>query len=232
MGAMPEPPFPTGWWSVELGHYRQCDGTYELYAYESLPPLPPLDETYAWLTPLDDLTQGDMAQPNDQSRMTETLKSLEAQARELGLTLPRAFTHLLSNSQLYTNIPSATCCWFNLSARIVPCPGDEQAHVIGFMNDQQDCVIWYLYLSPDGGHRVLSGPEEMQTYLDLEEREGHVALSDFTGDIRVCTRSFIEFIYRYWLENTIYLKLAGFDSAPLTSAESAYIAHYAAQGAE
>ena len=46
-------PFPFGWYSVELGSYRSCRGTYCCYSYETPPPLEQaFTGTYSWLSPL------------------------------------------------------------------------------------------------------------------------------------------------------------------------------------
>ena len=41
--------FATGWFGTDLGPYRECGGTYDLFAADSVPPLPPLDGTFRWL---------------------------------------------------------------------------------------------------------------------------------------------------------------------------------------
>jgi hypothetical protein len=38
-----------GWWGTDLGKFRKCNGTYELYAAESVPPAPKLDGTFSFL---------------------------------------------------------------------------------------------------------------------------------------------------------------------------------------
>ena len=40
-----------------------------------------------------------------------------------------------------------------------------------------------------------------------------------------CAPSFEAFIYRWWFEATIYMKLNEYDSAPLTEEERRYLAH-------
>ena len=51
METLSDAPFQAGWWSFDLGRYRPCDGTYQLYPYDSLPPLPEPDESLSWLGP-------------------------------------------------------------------------------------------------------------------------------------------------------------------------------------
>jgi hypothetical protein len=46
------------------------------------------------------------------------------------------------------------------------------------------------------------------------------------ADATICAPSFEAFIYRFWLESTLYRKLHGFDYTPLTSEEQRYLAHY------
>jgi hypothetical protein len=40
-----------------------------------------------------------------------------------------------------------------------------------------------------------------------------------------CAPGFEAFVYRWWLESTIAMKLNGFDSEPLTEQERRYLAH-------
>src|SRR5258708_7428227 len=155
---LPSIPFQTGWYSFRLPGYRPCRGTYERYPYENIPPLP--QERFAgqlqWLTPLDNEIDEQMQpyrQPPEQqaeqiSAWTDNLKSLVASAQHLGLALPGAFLRLMSSPELQDAIPSCTDCHFTLS-QLAFCPGDrEKGYVLRFLHDQQDCVIWHLYLSP------------------------------------------------------------------------------------
>jgi len=224
-------PFQSGWWSFDLGPYRPCSGTYELYPYGNLPPLPEPDESLSWLAPLSESVDGQMAIHRNPPEERGALRAIAAEARELGLTLPRSFTRLMGSSELQDRVPSCTACYFKLGERLISCPGADGSYIVPFLSDQQDCVLWYLYLTPNGDHRVLAFPGDMAMYIDEAKAGQQVTLEDIAGAIRVCAPSFVSFIYRFWLENTIWFKLNASDPTPFTSAEQAYLDHYAQQRA-
>jgi hypothetical protein len=221
-------PFPTGWWSFDLGQYRPCDGTYQLYPSESLPPLPEPNESLEWLTPLSDELDSEMEVHRNAPEERGALEAIAAAARERGLTLPPSFIRLMSSPALQDRIPSCTACTFELGDHLEPCPGADSAYIIPFLRDQQDCVLWYLYLTPGGGHCALAFPGDMDEYIEaVGKPDAKVTMADIAGAIRVCAPSFASFIYRFWLENTIWFKLNSSDAAPYTPTEQAYLDFYA-----
>ena len=227
METLPGAPFETGWWSFDLGKYRPCDGTYQLYPYNSLPPLAEPDEALTWLGPLSGAVDGQMAAHRNPPEERGALDTIAAEARALGLTPPPSFSRLMASSALQDRIPSCTACYFKLGEHLLPCPGADGAYIVPFLSDQQDCVLWYLLLAPGGVHHVLAFPGDMMEYVDAVKPGSSVTMSDITGAIRVCAPSFSSFIYRFWLENTIWFKLNTSDAAPFTPAEQAYLDHYA-----
>ena len=163
-------PFKPGWWGTDLGRYRACDGTYCFFPYESLPPLTNFDGTLSWLGALPDHLDAQMeVHRNDPSERGQ-IDALADQARQLGLTLPPAFVELMGSSELQDRIPSCTACYFKLSERILPCPAAEQGYILRFLNDQQDVLLWYLYLTPDGDARVLVSPYELRRRRGADRR--------------------------------------------------------------
>lgn len=221
-------PFQMGWWGTDLGRYRACDSTYCFYAYDSLPPLPPLDGSLSWLGALPDELDQQMASYRNPPEERGALGRMREDADRLGLVLPAAFLRLMSSSELQDRIPSCTACYFELGQRIAPCPGSPQGYALRFLNDQQDVLAWYLYLAPDGGSCVLVSPYALDGEDDGDEPPNAQAIAAQT---RVCARSFEEFIYRFWLENTLWFKLSEGSQPPtLTPDEWRYIAHYEGQG--
>ena len=219
-------PFRPGWYGTDLGAYRPCDGTYCLYPYESLPPLP--DERFrgdfAWLGVLDaslDRTMEVYRPPQAaRERMAARVGQLAMAARRLGLTLPAPFLGFMGAVDLQARIPSCTACYFDLSGRIIPCPGRDDAYLIRFLNDQQDVLMWYLYLNRAGDHCVVVSP----VYFDDEPLAPEVAAA--VGDYGFhCAPSFEAFVYRFWLENRIWFALSEGDMA-LTEEMQAYLDHY------
>jgi hypothetical protein len=225
-------PFASGWWGTDLGKYRACDGTYCFFASESLPPLPALDGSLDWLGPLPEHLDHEMEihrsyAPEKRGR----IDTIAAQAEQLGLTLPLAFLRVMGTNELQERFPSCTACFFTLSERIVPCPAAERGYILRFLNDQQDVLLWYLHLTPGGGHCVVVSPYELDTPEDAEELTDQ-GRQNILANTWVCAPTFEAFLYRYWLENTIWFHLNESGNAPLTPEEQRYIAHYAAAQAD
>lgn len=227
-------PFQSAWWSFDLGKYRPCDGTYCFYPYESIPPIRALDGALDWLGPLDPQTDQQMEIHRNAAETRGKVAEIEAEATRMGLRLPEAFVRLMGSAELQDRIPSCTACTFGLGARIVPCIGAApgQAYLIRFLNDQQDVLIWYLYLTPQGQERVLVTPYEFGEDAgdDPNALPGDTRTAVIANTV-VCAPSFEAFVYRWWLENAIWFKLNEAGGADkLTDEERRYLAHYERQG--
>lgn len=219
-----EPPeqflFEWGWWASDLGKYRPSRFAYSHYPYESLPPV---DETQLtgkleWLGPLEE---------EGQNEWTARLGKLIAQAQQLGLKLPKAFLRLMASPELQGRIPSCTGCYFDLSEQIRPCPGSKDGFIIRFLNDSQDVVLWHLYLTPQGKECVLAAVYRLEEQEDPDYIENFTEekLKAYGAETIVCAPSFEVFLYRFWLENTIWFSLH-LGKPPLTEMQRRYLAHY------
>jgi hypothetical protein len=226
-------PFPPGWFSFSLWSFRPCEATYQLFPYDSIPPIPEdaLSGTLQWLNPLDEDIDHEM-QPyrhqEDEEFWSESLHRLAASAQRLGLRLPEPFVRFMASQELRDRIPSCTACYFDLPEKIVHCPGTEDGYVFRFLNDQQFVLLWYLYLNPRGEHCVLvthprfhdlaESPDYAEPFQNEEERQ------EVLKGVYVCAPSFAAFLYRFWLENTIWFN---FDlHKPLTEEQRSYLSHY------
>jgi hypothetical protein len=208
-------PFKTGWVSFDLGDQRPCDRTYCVYADDDLPPLPAVQHTgeLQWLTPLaPDLDQ--RMQPyrpeRDAGEGAGALQRLATAARQAGLELPPAFLRLMGSAPLQGRIPSCTGCYFELGERLLPCPGSEEDRMVCFLIDQQAVVTSPVYLEEFAGDELAQ------------------AQAEFSDDAVVCAQSFEEFLYRFWLENTIWFALH--DGKPLTDEQRRYLDFYRSRG--
>ncbi|MEU0298340.1 hypothetical protein ABZ252_02510 [Streptomyces sp. NPDC006175] len=105
-----------------------------------------------------------------------------------------------------------------------------------FFRDQQDCVIWYLYLRPTSEAFVVYSDldyefeyearrdgEETQT--DLEDAEEQRAA------ILWCAPSFEEFAHRFWIENRLWHAVNDGELPVLEPRLQNYLNHYAPPGA-
>ncbi len=70
--------------------------------------------------------------------------------------------------ELQDRIPSCTACEFTFPEAVVPCTGSERGFVVRFLNDQQDVLLWYLYLTRDGEHCVLVSSLSLDEYANAE----------------------------------------------------------------
>lgn len=221
-------PFAPVWMGVDLTRYRPCDGTYCFYEYQSLPPLSPAagDGTFVWLNPLPSATDQQLAvhrpAPEKRAQQAEKLERLTQAAGALNLVLSEPFLRLMGDLELQQRVPSCTACYFDLPEAFSPSPAGEGGYLLRFLNDQQDVLLWYLYLHPSGAQAVV-----VSSYLyDAEPipdeyRQGVINSTGF------CAASFEEFIYRFWIENTIWFVLAD-GQGELTEAMQTYLKHYSA----
>jgi len=107
--------------------------------------------------------------------------------------------------------------------------------MVRFFRDQQDCVLWYLYLRPTGdsfivhSYRDLEWEAEVRSSGDTDEIE---SLPDFENDpdyeIFWCAPTVEIFAYRFWTESVLLLALNG--EQPIEDLDEAQLAnldHYA-----
>ncbi len=231
--------FQKGWYGTDLGEYRphiEEYATYTLFSYDELPQITKkFVGDFSWLKSLDGnvADQMDIHYPSDNNfkEMQKTLKKLISAAAKLKVKLPQEFITFLESKDLQRSIPSATACYFSLSESIIISPFEDNAFMIRFFNDQQDCVLWYLYLTPAGNHQILCSPI---FFDDLEKRSDEIFYSrTYNEEIKkevlynntfFCAPTFEEFLYRYWLENTIWFSIDG--GSDFTEEEEKYLKFY------
>jgi hypothetical protein len=207
--------FQTGWCATDLGDYRPCAGTYERYSYDSIPVLDQARFTgmFDWVDELGEID------PDAVAKMEE----LNRQLAEVGLALPRDFVTFQTHTELseILDAVSVTACWSSVSEKPIPSPVEPGAFLIRFLTDQQDCVMWYLYLRPSGETFVV------HSYYSLEDLpSGEKA----AAKIFRCAPSFEQFAYRFWIENRLWSALNESRNEPLPPELESYIAHYRRSG--
>ena len=226
-------PLEAGWRFPGLKPYRSCDATYCFYPYESLPSLPAsiFQGTFDWLTPLEhyqDIIGMDHYHTEDD--LSQVIES----SLRLQIALPDPFLRFMALPNLLERIPSCTDAFFSLSD-MVPYTGPGGGYIVRFMNARQGQIAWYLYLNLRGEHCVLVGfplldvlhDPESPDYMkeQITEKEQTMVLEGRGATI--CAFSFEEFVYRFWIENTIWYKLSGYSQwKPLTRDEHLYLADY------
>lgn len=215
-------PFQLIWMSFDLGEYRPCDGTYCPYVYDSLPPIPDVASfsgKFEWLqTESSDIAE--IHAQTSEDAINKQIAILKAEAERLNITLPQGFEFFFSSEELRMAIPSCTACYFTLSEKFIPAPIAEGGYFLRFYNDQQDVLLWYIYFAPSGEHCVVVS----NLFLDDEEYLHSIPEDAIKRSMAYCAPSFEAFLYRVWLENTIWFKLD--DGSMRSAAESAYLQHY------
>lgn len=199
--------------------------TYGEANWEVLPPLNAPDNL-DWLPPLHPRIGEAMRQyrphPDDRKVYRERAENLLAQADRLDVELPSAFRELVLSQELQDRFPSATACYFDLPESIVPAPFGLDGHIIRFLNDQQICILWYLYLPTIGVPCVLaSAPVEGADFLEELRPDDEQAIAAARDLTRIVSPTFGEFLLRYWFENSIWFKKHY--KLPLSDAEADYL---------
>jgi hypothetical protein len=215
----------TGWWSFELPQYRPhpTPSTYSLFAYEDLPPIRErLDGDFQWLksqpAKVRSLTEGcysDGSKPD--------LTKLSAIVTPLSVNVPESFMTFIQSPDLHARIRSCTDCYLDVADYAVKTKEITDGYLIHFLSDSQWCVHWYIHLNSSGQECVIASLNAYGfEFEDLRTKDE----TDLTReDVWFCAPTFIEFIYRFWLENEIWFALA-WDKRPLTALEQVYVDHY------
>lgn len=230
--------------------------TYWRFPYQTLPPLPTPDPSYRYLAPHDDTVTPEAALEASRAWLSRQMAMLTDAAARLHMTFPESFMRFMLSPELQACIRQ-DCCGFMLSNLLVPCPGFEDGYLVAFLRDQQDCLLWCLCLTVEGESCVVAVPSEVldaiptvlcdallgmlepdqidgsaeaiSTWSDSDERDASWEAARASGGICICAPSFPTFIYRFWLETEIALKLNGDDQTPLTDVERGYVDDYVRQ---
>lgn len=176
-----------------------------------------LDGTFAWLknTPThDEWAIGDRSA----EKLPLQLESAIASANEHGITLPAEFITFIRTPALHKHLRSTTACYLDVAESLLPF---ADGFLIRFLNDQQGCAFWYIYLNADASdHCVVSSYE----YFDADQRDHEIEDINET-DFHIWAVSFEAFICRFWLENEILF--ARYDSTPPPDVDARFLELYA-----
>ena len=223
------PAIKTGWWSIELPGYRPHAKrtTYSLFSYEALPPVGlQLGDDFKWLE-AESIKKGglDLGGDYDDDSKPE-LEKLSDLITQIDVQLPVAFTTFLKSMDLHKRIRSCTACYLEIADRPVRTLGTSKGFLIHFLSDQQWGVHWYLHVDYGGNHCVVTSLRAYGfSYPEDDVVCGKDEIELEHEDIYFCAPTFVEFIYRFWLENEIWYALV-WDKRPLTAIQQTYVNHY------
>ena len=113
----------------------------------------------------------------------------------------------------------ATDCYFDLGDHAVEVPGGRLVH---FLSDSQWIRHWLLFAGA-GEPAVVTTDFPAGFALTAEDHEVYPGEPVY----EICAGSFLEFLWRFWIENEIWFGLTRENHA-LTPSQRCYLAYYRA----
>lgn len=234
--------FKKAWFGSCIKGARELEeeNTYDKFSYEELPPIrKDLTIDFSWLPPF--ISGHELIYPGMQSMedsrikdsnrgvdFGEKLNRLEKELNDYSISLPNEIKIFFTTKTINSRIRSTTDNYFELSDYVEVIKDVETFYLIHFMSDSQYCLLWYICFDQKGNHFIgastnLYGHEKNN---NLYDDEGEEESCDFKPKIGYyCAENFLEFIYRYNIEQRIWFKTRWF-RAELNRAEKDYIQHY------
>ena len=187
-------------------------------------------DDFAWLDEVSAELRGIIAETSTLRSGDSEIANLDpvvARVQSRGLDIPQTFLRFMRDTSLHGKVPSCTACFLSLSEDAIAIPGAEDYFLLRFMNDSQSCVLWYLLMSRDEIAGVVASPyffdknifEGMQ-YTDEFDDE-RVNYKNAFKEASICADTFAEFMYRFWVENTIWYSL--YKRLGLTAVQEEYL---------
>ena len=224
---------PHRWIHIQLPGYRQLPehNTYESSQLADLPLIPiGLDDDCKWLR-----THGWVHAQGGLNHYERDIQPsfVEELALRAHIQLPKSFRRFMTHPESQSRVRSCTDCYLDPGERIVETIGSIPGHLVHFLSDSQSCSHWYLHILPGGDCAVLVSPDLYGLKVEnsdwIENPSCHLERIDLSGlEFAYCASSFSEFLYRFWIENEIWIVLTD-QRKPrsLTTLELDYLRHYA-----
>jgi len=163
-----------------------------------------LNGSFDWLVSTPTHEEWSIDDP-DAAKLPLQLNSAVASATTHGITLPVEFVKFVRTPLLHQHLRSMNACYLDIAESLLPFTG---GYLLRFLNDQQGCAFWYMYLNADASdHCVVSSYE----YFDANEMDHEITDIKET-DFHIWAVSFEAFLSRFWLENEILF--AKYDCTP------------------
>ncbi|MBX2803458.1 MAG: hypothetical protein KTR31_37605 [Myxococcales bacterium] len=201
------------WWGVSLVA-RETTATYQGFPYQQQPPIPfdRFDGSFRWLR------EGPPEREN--SGVTEAWRLRVEALRGQGFRVPRVFERFMCDVDLWRRVPSCTANIFLVADEAELHPQPDGSAFLTFYTDSQSCVLWGLRLGrgDDRYAPVLAGAPE---WVESVSAEPHLRFPELTFS----APTFEAFVYRWWIENSIWFATHLDDQRPLTDDEQAYVEH-------
>lgn len=203
------------WWGVGLGA-RATSATYEGFPWHRQPPLPVerFDGTFGWLRDAPPVPDG-----GEGSTWLARLDGL----RSRGFFVPVELVQLMTDSELQRQIPSCTDNFFQRADEAEEHALPDDACFLTFYSDSQSCVLWGIRLGRNERYApILAGvPEHPDEDADAPAPgEPYFRFPDLTWSAPTLE----SFLYRWWIENTIWYATEWKPlRRPLNAEEQAYL---------
>jgi hypothetical protein len=218
----PTAALPRAWWFPNLRGYRsEANGTYARFPLDEQPRVAVSDDL-SWL---EDRPRTDLGiDTGDEGQQVRPLTTADLDALAGHLPLPASLRLFAARPDLQPRVPSVTACYLDLGDLLVPTTVDG-GHLLHVLSDQQWVCHWLLYTDADRNEAVVVSGEPIGFRLDKEWEDPppEVIPMDGSYDLEVAADSFVEFLYRFWIENELWLALE--HGGPLSPA----LADYASQ---
>ena len=121
-----------------------------------------------WLQPMDEKSAEEARRwYQGEAAPEKKIADLEATAKRLGLQLPGGFLKMMGSNELIGRMNLGSDC-FNLGSLVMCDPtddGDGGGYMVRFLCDQQGCLFWNLYMSPDGGSCIVRSAEDVECWM-------------------------------------------------------------------
>ena len=205
--------FSRAWFTSGSSELWNCKRTYCSIPFENLPKVHRATDDFAWLDDVSEELREIIATTSTLESDCNEVANLEtviARIREIGLKFPDPLLLFLTDSSLQRKVPSCTGCYLSLSENAIPIPGADGNFLLRFLNDSQSCVLWYLLMTSKETTGVVASHflYERNIFDAMEYRtwndDAGVKYEDSFKEASICADTFTEFLYRFWIENTIW----------------------------
>lgn len=188
---------PCAWRAIGLG-VRDTERTYGKFPFPGQPPLPVsrFDGRFRWLRAAPVVTEVAEDDPRD---WEERLHVVSAE----GYEVPESLAWLLPDADLHQRLPSCTDCYFLPQDRGELHRQDGGDAFLTFYSDSQACLTWGVRLGPRGDTYapvLVGAPED----LPMDEAQDPDEPYSYFPELELCAQSVEEFIFRWWIENSIW----------------------------
>jgi len=168
------------------------------------PPEHAIDSTLGWLLETQTHDRSLERGPDDPAERDADAAGLQAIAPSV--VLPAAFRKFIEDPEPRRHIRSATACYLDLAHFTVAV--SDGGVLIHFLSDQQWVLHWLLYLGADGSEAVVVSPDPLGFDVGEGDPVRLVTVDDAPDLMVVCSETFEEFLYRFWIENELFFRLA------------------------